>query len=397
MPGQFQHLVEHLAGAGHEIYFVSKNTTRRLKGVTSVVYKLKPPPKPDAGTATAIRLLHPVTVAVSHAESVLKALRVLKQRGVQPDLIIGHTGWGEMLFAREVFPGVPILGYFEYYYSPEGADVDFDPEHPTEADLAAKLRLRNAVNLSSLEACDRGVTPTQWQWSTYPEVYRPKLTVLHEGIDTAALRRPEQAAFTLPDGRRLARGEEIVTYVSRNLEPYRGFHIAMRAFAEICRRRPRTQILIVGGDSASYGRRLPPGAYREKALAEVQIDPARVHFLGKIPYAQFLNLLHVSSAHVYLTYPFVLSWSMLEAMAAECLVIGSRTPPVEEVLTDGRNGVLVDFFDHAVIADRVVQVLDAPAKFDAMRAEARRTVIEHYDLQSVTLPRYRALLRDMCS
>jgi len=395
MPGQFLHLIEALARGGDAVYFVSNKVNRRLKGVTSLVYSLKPDPEAGPDESSSARLLRPVERDVRHAQGAAAALRELRKRGTKPDLIVGHTGWGEMLFVGEVFPGVPVLGYFEYFYRPHGADVNFDPEFPGSSGLSAQLRLRNFVNLSSLELCDRGVTPTVWQQSTYPELYRPKLTVLHEGVDTAALRRPADATLTLPDGRRLGREDEVVTYVARNLEPYRGFHVAMRAFAEVGRRRPNAHVVIVGGDGASYGRKLAPGEYRRRALAEVEIDPGRVHFLGKVPYAQFLTVLHVSCAHLYLTYPFILSWSMLEAMAAECLVIGSRTGPVEEVLVDGRNGVLVDFFDHHAIADRIVAALETPRAFDPLRAEARRTVMERYDLHGVTLPRYTALLRDM--
>lgn len=390
MPGQFLHLVRQFVADGHKVYFITKNVARDVPGATKLVYKLVR--EQDKSIDKSLRQ---IDSAVIYAQSAARALLALKKRGVTPDMIIGHTGWGEMLFVRDLFPDVPILGYFEYYYRVEGADVNFDPEYPSGQEAGPRLRLRNGINLISLESCDRGISPTYWQWGSYPPAYRSKIAVIHEGVETATLRRPNEARFALPDGRTLDQGQEIVTYVARNLEPYRGFHVFMRAVGEICRLRPHAHVLIVGGDSTSYGRRLATGTYREKALAEVSIDASRVHFLGRVPYATFLNLLHVSSVHVYLTYPFVLSWSMLEAMAAECLVIASKTAPVEEVLIDGRNGILTDFFDHNAIAEKVVRALESPATFRDLRTAARRTVVERYDLNGVSMPKYRALLRDL--
>ena len=175
--------------------------------------------------------------------------------------------------------------------------------------------------------------------------------------------------------------DEVVTYVARNLEPYRGFPVFMRAVEEICRRRPKAHVLIVGADGVSYGRSLPDGqTYREKALSEVEIDPARVHFLGRLSYEQYLKVLQVSAVHVYLTYPFVLAWSMLEAMASECLIVGSETAPVKEVIRDGENGLLVDFYDHLAIADRIDEVLDHEDRMADIRTRARRTIVRGYGL-----------------
>jgi len=197
----------------------------------------------------------------------------------------------------------------------------------------------------------------------------------------------------LPDGRVISKDVELITYVSRNLEPYRGFHTVMRALPEILRRRPKAQVLMLGGDDVSYGRRLPAGeTYRQKMLAEVPVDPARVHFLGRISYDGFVGVLRASAVHIYLTYPFVLSWSMLEAMSCGCLVIGSATPPVQEVIRDRENGLLVDFFSTQQIADRVEEVLDHPNRMQALRDAARQTIVERYDLRRVCLPQLADLL-----
>ncbi|MBK8536764.1 MAG: glycosyltransferase [Candidatus Competibacteraceae bacterium] len=215
---------------------------------------------------------------------------------------------------------------------------------------------------------------------------------MHEGVDTARVAPDPNAVLTLPDGRVVRAGQELVTYAARNLEPYRGFHHFIRAAAEICRRRPHCLILVEGGDGISYSPRLPYGqTYRERMLKEVQIDPERVIFLGHVPFPQHLGLLQVSAVHVYLTVPFVLSWSMLEAMAAQNVVIASDTPPVRDVIEDGKNGLLVDFFSPRQIADRVDQVLDHPNRMAAIARAAREHVQRYYNVQA-SLARYQEII-----
>ena len=249
-------------------------------------------------------------------------------------------------------------------------------------DSRLRIRTRNALHLLNLQTCDAGVSPTRWQKSLHPAGYHRKLAVIHEGIDTQLIAPNPEQAFTLPNGTVLTKQDEVITYVARNLEPYRGFHQFMRAVPQICARRPKAHILIVGGDDVSYGARTPDGkTWREHMLGEVSVDPSRVHFLGRLPYAYYLRLLQVSSAHVYLTVPFVLSWSMLEAMSAGCLVVGSNTAPVQEVIEHGKNGLLVDFFSPGEIAEAVTQVLDHPDRMQALRDAARQTIIERYEVR----------------
>jgi glycosyltransferase involved in cell wall biosynthesis/DNA-binding CsgD family transcriptional regulator len=378
-PGQFRHLAGFLAAdpRNHVIAICQQHAPGLPNIPNKLVYT--PARKPAPGIH---HYLQSMESGILNGQAVAKLLLQLKKSGYVPDIVIAHPGWGEALYVKDIFPASPLLSHFEFYYHADGADVNFDPEYPLELDDRLRIRTRNALHLLNLEACDAGISPTQWQKSLHPAEFHPKISVIHEGIDTAAVVPNAGQTFKLPNGTVLTTVDEVITYVARNLEPYRGFHIFMRAVEQICRRRPRAQVVIVGGDGVSYGKRLPQGqTHRQKMLQEVDIDPARVHFLGQLPYADYLALLQVSSAHIYLTVPFVLSWSMLEAMSAGCLVIGSDTPPVREVLEHGRNGLLVDFFSPGQIADAVDQVFAHPSRMQPLREVARQTVMEHYDVR----------------
>ena len=376
-PGQFPHIAKHLAGIkGNQVVSISQPQAKGLAQVQNLVYK------PSRSITKSIHhYIAGLESAVLNGQAVAKTMEVLKHEGFTPDVVIGHAGWGETLYVKDVFPTAKLINYFEFFYHAKGADTDFDPEFPNTLDDALRIRTKNSINLLALQASDAGISPTQWQKSLYPSEFQSKLSVIHEGVNTDVAKPNPKAEFTLPSGKKLTLSDKVVTYVARNLEPYRGFHQLMRALPEICQRQPDCHVLIVGGDEISYGRKPQGGlSYREKLLQEVSFDKNRVHFLGKLPYADYLSVLQISSAHVYLTVPFVLSWSMLEAMAAACVVIGSNTAPVLEALND-QNGVLVDFFSPSEIANKVDEVLSNPTKFVKMRQKARETIIKHYNVQ----------------
>ncbi|MDR1063476.1 MAG: glycosyltransferase family 4 protein [Azoarcus sp.] len=370
-PGQFRHLIAWLANQpGNDVLGIGRSHAPGMEGVRWLRYR----PHRDSGAGT-----HPYARTfengVLHGQQVLRMLLDLKRDGYRPDVVIAHPGWGESLYVKQAFPDARLIHFCEYYYHVEGADAGFDPEFPLTTHGAATLLSRNAMHLLNLEQCDLGITPTLWQRSLFPPIYHDKIEVIHEGVDVAGLGPDPVATLRLPNGKVLRAGDPVVTYVARNLEPYRGFHRFMRILPGLLRARPDCQAVIVGGDDVSYGSRPKDASnWRVKLLRENPVDLDRVHFLGKVPHAVYRRVLQVSAVHVYLTYPFVLSWSMLEALASGCLIVASDTAPVREVIRHGENGWLVDFFDGKALRNHVLRALAAPqAEVAALRAGARQS------------------------
>jgi glycosyltransferase involved in cell wall biosynthesis len=394
MPGQFVHLARHFA-ADHKnkVAFVTKRKNVTLPGVLKVEYEL---------IAAKGRMPHDWLInlqnAVVHAEGAARAIDTLTgKHRFRPDVVVAHPGWGETLFVKDMLPDVPLLNYVEFYYRARGADTSFDAADQPEMKEFFRIRMKNSNNLMNLELSDWGISPTWWQWWQQPAIYQPKVSVIHDGINTDAVRPDPAASFTLPNGKVVTRKDRVVTYVARNLEPYRGFPQFMRAIERVMAERPDVQVLVVGGDKTGYGKAAPAGTtYREMLLKEVKVDPERIHFLGMQPYASFVEILQVSSVHVYLTVPFVLSWSMLESMSAGCLLVTSATPPVLEVIEDGRNGLLVDFFDPPQIAARIIEALDKQEALAKVRAGARQTILERYSLARC-MPQQIALIETLAA
>ncbi|PSO49664.1 MAG: glycosyl transferase family 1 [Cyanobacteria bacterium SW_9_44_58] len=399
-PGQYKHLAPAMARQGNivvglgEAQNIKKQGTQALSqaGIKVVGYNT-----PKGASPSTHHYIRGLESGVRRGQAIVRATMQLRQQGFIPDIVCAHPGWGEALYLRDVFPEAKHLYFLEFFYRAQGSDVGFDPEFPNQLDDLFRVRTKNATLLLSLEAMDWGVSPTQWQRDQHPAVYHDRISVIHDGIDTKTVKPNHEAEVTV-EGGILTGKDEVITYVARNLEPYRGFHIFMRSLPELLRSRPNAHVLIVGGDDVSYGRRPPEGeTYRQKYLSEVEdrIDRDRVHFLGKVPYQLYLSVLQISSAHVYLTYPFVLSWSMLEAMAAGCLVIGSATPPVKEVLRHNENGLLVDFFQTQQIVDAIDKVFADPDGMQRLRENARKTAVENFDLESVCLPQHIQLIETL--
>jgi glycosyltransferase involved in cell wall biosynthesis len=401
-PGQFRRIAAGMAAlSGMRVYGLGDAQWMEqvdLAGLEAVNLLRYPSPEP-VGEGVH-RYNRPMEAAIRRAEAVRNHLFAQKCQGFEPEAIIVHPGWGDGFFLKELFPATPIIGYFEYFYRPRGADVGFDPEFPLHLDDLFRLRALNAVQLLAFDACDHRLTPTQWQRSCFPPYLQPHLEVVHEGVDTDLVRPDPNAVVTLPDGATLCHGDEVLTFVSRSLEPYRGYHQFMRALPAILAERPNCQVVIVGDHGVSYGRRLAEGeeSYQQRYWNEVKdrVDAARIHFTGTLPYATYLKVLQVSRVHVYLTYPFILSWSLLEAMAAGCCIVASDTAPVREVIDHGETGMLVPFFDTEALARQVVALLADPEAYRQMGFAAREKIRHNFDVKRVSLPRYLALLQALC-
>jgi glycosyltransferase involved in cell wall biosynthesis len=385
-PGQFLHLAPEMQRRGHHCRVLTDAANSRSFSTEAFRYKYQAP----AVDAAATRLGRNYTTMSDRGVVVARAAQQLRQQGYMPDVIFGHSGWGETLFLKEVWPEAKLIVYAEFYYKGRGADVGFDPEFNAPSFDQVMIAQGRTTHLGqSLLHADAGLSPTQWQASTYPPALRDQIKVIFDGVDTAVMRPNDEAQLTLPNGTTLKAGDEVLTFVNRNLEPYRGYHIFMRALPAVMKARPKAQVVIVGGDEVSYGS-APKGAkgWKEQFLNEVkdQLDLSRVHFMGKVPYPTFVGLMQVSRAHAYLTYPFVLSWSMLESMAAGAHVIGSATAPVQELIKHGHNGTLVDFFDVKGWSDALTLALEKPGQFRKHRIAARQTILDGYDLRSICLP-----------
>ena len=388
-PGQFKHLARNLtADPNVQMLAIGRETAPGMEGMPQLI-KYDLAREPGAQTHKYVR---PTESAVLYGQAVVRVLLELKRKGWTPDAVVAHLGWGEAMFVRDVYPDTKIFGLCEFLHHGSGVDLGFDPEFPATLDDRLRVRAGNGHLLVSLDACDVGISATPWQRSLYPAAFHSKIQVIHEGVDVDHVRPDADATLILPNGTVLKAGDKVVTYVARNLEPYRGFHIFIRAVKKLLEQVPDCQVVLVGGDRVSYGRK-PKDAphWRAKMLAEVPLDLTRVHFLGWVPFETYRKVVQVSAAHVYLTYPFVLSWSLLETMSAECLLIASDTPSVTEVIEDGRNGLLVDFFDVDGIAERVAEALNHPDKFMHLRRAARGTVKRDFAVAD-SLKRYRKLL-----
>lgn len=393
-PGQFKFLAPALAAQGHEVAAMTmqKTTQQTWNGVKLLPYS------PSRGSTSGV---HPwvsdFETKVIRGDACFRAALQMREKGYTPDVIVAHPGWGETLFLKEVWPKARLGIYCEFFYHANGADVGFDPEFPArDSAEVCRIQLKNLNNLLHFQIADSAISPTHWQASTFPEPFRKKISVIHDGIDTQALSPNPNAVFEAISDRgvalRLDKSSQVITFVNRNLEPYRGYHVFMRALPNILKKNPNATVLIVGGEGVSYGAR-PAGdsTWKEIFISEVsgqmsQNDWSRVHFLGNIAYPSFITMLQVSTVHVYLSYPFVLSWSLLESMSIGCAVIASDTSPVREAIRHKETGILVDFFDIEGLESGITRLLANPAQRAVLGKNAREFACLQYDLQTVCLP-----------
>ncbi len=384
-PAQFRHIAGRLAAKGHKVVFLTGNAAREwnIPGVIKVGYK--PLSLPETPPFT------PLINCQNHAAGAGQACIELRDKGFVPDVIYGASGWGNTWFLRDIFPKARLVGFFEWYYHADSADSRFGSPKPPSLKQRVGLRLRNPVIVNDLLACDAGITPSKWQRMQFPQEFHSKITPIHDGIDTDYF-SPQQEQLSI-EGLPLTGEEEIVTWATRGMEPYRGFPQFIEALPAILQARKNAHIVIAGEDRICYGAPRSDGkSWKEFMLEQVSLPEDRVHFTNALPYGKYRSLLRCSNVHVYLTRPFVLSWSMLEAMSCGCVVVASDTEPVREVITDGENGIFCDFFSADSISGKVISALERQDELERMRTNARQTVIDGYDLKKMLIQQEAVLL-----
>lgn len=389
-PGQFKNSAPALAKEGHRVWAISR---KRFESDTWNGVKLHTYPTQDYSVTKQYPWMGMFLSHTILGECCYRMATKMKAQGFSPKLIIAHPGWGESLFMKDVWPDAKLGIYCEHYYSATGTETYFDPEFfQGSKNKQVFLRMRNVNNDMHLNLADAGISPTVWQKSSFPEPFSSKILVNHDGIETDLL-VPNKHAFLSVRDHKINKGDELITFINRNLEPARGFHIFMRILPELLKKRPKARVIIIGGNEASYCSSPSNGStWRQIFTDEVrpQIsndDWRRVHFVGKVPYSQFVAIMQISTVHVYLTYPFVLSWSLLEAMSMECAIVASDVEPLREVIEHGKTGLLVDYFDKEKLLQTICKLLDDPEKRKELGKNARNFVVKNYDLKTICLPK----------
>lgn len=378
-PGQFKFLaagLTHLPGS-KVVFITSDDTQAQLPGVTKMVYN------PSTTEKVKSPFLGTFEDAIKHGQAAASVAQKLKQQGFKPDVIFGHSGWGCSMFMKDVFPDVPLICYFEWYENADGAAAGFNGNIPDEF-RRTQIRSNNVHKLIDLYSCDAGLSPTEWQKSQYPKEFHSKIKVIHDGVSLDTCCPDKDASFLVKDKNlTLTSQDEVITYATRGMEPYRGFPQFMEAIEKLQKKRPNSHFVIGGLDKVFYGDYLEKGSYKEIMLKKLKLDMSKIHFVGELSFVDYIKLLQVSSVHIYATVPFVLSWSFLEAMAVGCCIVASATPPVLEMAQDNYNALLYDFYNVEMMVEKIEYALDNKDKMQVMRQNARQFVLDKYDIVKI--------------
>jgi len=394
-PGQYRRIMSYLNDRpklGVEMYAATLETNQQKTPVKKTV-KFKPHREPRKD-------IHPALLyterAVIQGQALYAALMPSKNAGFKPDIILAHSGWGSGMFLKDLFPDSKLLTYYEWYYHSLNSDGLFLRDKPYDPNEQMRIRMKNTPLLQDLAAMDHGQSPTNFQHQKFPEIFRDSISVLHDGVDTKFFQPYAKAKVKVGDHTFTA-DDEVITYVARGMEEYRGFPQFMETVYKLQQRRPNLQVVVLGNDRVAYGNKRSDGkTFKEAMLEKYDFDMARLHFMGLQPLHVLKGLMQITSAHVYLTVPFVLSWSMLEAMSAGALIVGSDTEPVHELITDGENGVLVPFFDTEAITNKLCHILDNKADYELFRTRARQTIVEKYAYKDL-VPQYWDLIKSVAN
>lgn len=377
-PSQFRYIVESLAkDPNNNVVFIAHDAECLIDGVKSYRYDTKRKIPDNSHRYTKF-----YEESIIHAQGTAEIAITLKQQGFIPDIICGHS-WGPTMYMKDIFPDTPLLCYFEWFYNSKNSDFDFKKKN-AYVDELAKLRSRNAPFLIDLYSCDAGISPTQFQFKQIPKDFHSKIKVLHDGIDTDFYSPDDHAKFLIKDKNLVfTKQDEVVTYGTRGMEEIRGFPEFMEAASILLKKRPNLHIIVAGKDRVVYGTPLKDTTYKTIMLEKLDFDMNRIHFVDSLPYNEYVNLLRISSAHIYMTYPFVCSWSLPDSMSCACPVIASRTPPVMEFIEDKKEGLLFDFFNIDEQVEKIEYALDHKDEMKQIRQNARKKILTNYDLKNI--------------
>jgi glycosyltransferase involved in cell wall biosynthesis len=389
-PGQFRHLAGALADRGHDVVALGRRAYETTpEGITYGAYAIE---EPELASTYSDRSLE---LALRRASKVRAACLQLRDSGWIADAVLFHSSWGEGLYLRDIWPDQRLVAYPELYATPWVMGYGFDSTlGDVPEDLCITIRNSNLLALAAIADSDALVAPTRSQRDSFPEHLQQRFQIIHEGIDTDSLAPYPNRCLVVNPTLVLRPGDPVVSYCSRHLEPLRGFHIFMRSLPLLQRHHPTVQVLIAGANGTGYGASSThPGGHLGALLEELegQLDLERIHILGRISHQHLRGIFQASAAHVYLTYPYTLSWSLLEAMSCGAAVIGSRCALLEEVISHGENGLLVDFNCPEQLSEAMLQLLEDPSLRHSLGAAGRRTVERYYSLEACTSA-YEALL-----
>ena len=408
-PGQFKYLIWALTKIPNcKIFFITEDKNIQIEGVEKITYTVAPKEYDSEDS-----FLKRYENILAHAQAATEKAKELKEKGIIPDVIYGFNPWGLNLFMKDIFPNIPLISYCEWFYNSKGADIGFDGRTFSD-DAMGQMRLKNSHLLIDLYSSDICVSPTNWQKQQFPKEFHDKIKVIHDGVSADIFKPDNNAKFIIPDKNIeltssvgslphhqevennlvLTTKDEVITYATRGMELYRGFPQFMEAVEKLLKKRPNAHIVIAGCDKAFYGTMLKNETYKEHMLKKLNLDMNRVHFVGILPSEQYLKLLQISSVHVYMTFPFILSWSFMEAMSTGCCIVASNTPPVTEIIKDNYNGLLVNFFDIGNLVKKIEYALDNKEKMEEIKNNARKTIIENYDIK-IVLPKQVDLINSL--
>jgi len=394
-PGQYRRITKYISDRpklGVEMFAATLSSNTQPNDCKQTI-RFKPHREVKEGT-------HPALISTERAllngQALYGSLMQSRKTGFSPDVIMSHSGWGSAMFLRDLFPDAKFLTYYEWYYHAVNSDGAFLMDEPYDPNNQLRIRMKNTPILQDMVAMDHGQCPTHFQHSQLPTAFQDNISVLHDGVDTKYFKPNPKAKVTF-GGHVFTAEDEVITYVARGMEEYRGFPQFMRTVALLQKQRPNLQVLILGNDRVAYGSKRTDGkTWKEAMLEELDLDESRLHFMGLQPLDVFQAAMQITSAHIYLTVPFVLSWSLLEAMSAGALIVGSDTAPVAEVIADGENGVIVPFFEPEAIAEKVVHILEHQAEYAPLKIAARKKMVESYATKDL-LPKYWQLIKSVAN